>query len=104
MSSLTITDKSQWKWTMMIMQPEVAGVVVFQAAMRDGQRKTSLTSREALKLGEFVEGSCAQILHFGPFSEEGPTICRRHDFSAERAALTGKYRGAHLRNIRKTSP
>jgi hypothetical protein len=53
---------------------------------------------------DFTEGRCAQILHVGPFSSEGPTIQRVHDFIGERSALTGKHHEVYLSDIRRADP
>ena len=44
-----------------------------------------------LCLETFSEGRCAQVLHIGPFSEEGPTIKRVHEFIDSRTSRTGKH-------------
>jgi hypothetical protein len=45
-------------------------------------------------------GIVAQILHLGPFSEEGPTVKRLHDFIAENGyELTGAHEEEYLAKI-----
>jgi len=58
----------------------------------------------ALRLGAFAEGRCAQTLHVGPFTEEGPTIARVHDFIGQRGALAGKHHEIYLSDIRRADP
>jgi len=43
-------------------------------------------------------------LHVGPFSAEGPTILRVHDFISERSALSGKHHEIYLSDIRRADP
>ena len=80
MSVFTANDKSKWKWTMMIMQPEFVARAAIDAAVAEVKRKKALPAVSKLRLESFTEGACAQILHVGPFSEEGPTIQKVHDF------------------------
>ena len=46
---------------------------------RSSEKEKSFGNLQAT-LKSFTEGRCAQILHIGPFSEEGPTIERVHNF------------------------
>ena len=104
MSAFITNDRSKWKWTMMIMQPDFVEKSVIQAAIAEVKRKKSLPSVDGLRLEKFAEGRCAQILHIGPFSEEGPTIQRVHAFIEERSALAGKHHEVYLSDIRRADP
>lgn len=104
MSTFTNNDKSKWKWTMMIMQPHFVEKAVIQAAIEEVKRKKALPAVDALRLESFTEGLCAQVLHIGPFSEEGPTIQRVHDFIDAKSARTGKHHEIYLSDIRRAEP
>ncbi len=104
MSAFITNDRSKWRWTMMIMQPHFLEPPVIHAAIAAVKLKKALPAVDSLKLETFAEGSCAQILHVGPFSEEGPTIQRVHDFIAARAALSGKHHEIYLSDIRRADP
>lgn len=104
LSVFTSNDRSRWKWTMMIMQPPFVEEAVIRAAMVEVRRKKSLPAVDALRLESFTEGTCAQILHVGPFTEEGPTIQRVHDFIGARSALAGKHHEVYLSDIRRADP
>jgi hypothetical protein len=104
MSAFVTNDRSKWKWTMMIMQPHFVEKAVIRAAMVEVKRKKSVPAVGALRLEDFTEGLCAQTLHIGPFSEEGPTIQRVHDFIGARSALTGKHHEVYLSDIRRAAP
>lgn len=104
MSSFISNDKSQWKWTMMIMQPHFVEAETIHAAIAEVKKKKSLPALDKLKFENFTEGLCAQVLHIGPFSEEGPTIQRVHDFITEKSGLTGKHHEIYLSDIRRADP
>lgn len=101
MSSFVDNDRSKWQWTMMIHQPSYASDAVLADAIAQVQRKKGLAAVAALRLESFAEGSCAQTLHVGPFTEEGPTIRRVHDFIEARGALAGKHHEIYLSDIRR---
>jgi hypothetical protein len=104
MSAFITNDRSKWKWTMMIMQPDFVAETVIRAAIGEVKRKKSLPAVDALRLEKFAEGRCAQTLHIGPFSEEGPTIQRVHGFIEAHSALAGKHHEIYLSDIRRADP
>jgi hypothetical protein len=105
MSQFTTKDKSSWKWTMMIMQPAIVTREIVERAIAEvKKKKKSLAAISKLRLEAFAEGRCAQIMHIGPFSEEGPTIEKVHQFIASRGKRKGKHHEIYLTDIRKADP
>jgi hypothetical protein len=104
MSAFVVGDKSKWKWTMMIMQPPFVGPAVIDAAIAEVAKKKALPALGKLRFEEFSEGLCAQILHIGPFADEGPTIVKVHQFIDARGRRTGKHHEIYLSDIRKAEP
>jgi hypothetical protein len=105
MTRFTIKDKSAWEWTAMIKQPpEVTQELVAEAAAEVAQKKQLPAARE-LRLERFAEGLAAQVLHVGPYPDEGPTIERLHAFIAEQGCATrGKHHEIYLSDPRRTAP
>jgi len=104
MNAFVSNRRDQWRWTMMIMQPEFISTAMVDEAMATVRKKKGL-SLDGLRLETFAEGRCAQILHLGPFSEEGPTIERVHDFiKAGGRQLRGKHHEIYLSDIRLAAP
>lgn len=97
-------DRTRWKWTMMIMQPHFVADDIIETAMVEVRRKKRLPGLDRLRLEEFAEGRCAQVMHIGPFSEEGPTIARLHAFIEARSGLAGKHHEIYLSDIRRADP
>lgn len=104
MSAFTSNDRSQWKWTMMIMQPDFVGASVIDAAISEVKRKKALPMLDHLRFETFKEGLCAQVLHVGPYSGEGPTIQRLHEFIEAKSKLRGKHHEIYLTDIRRADP
>lgn len=104
MSVFAANDRAQWMWTMMIMQPEFVADEVVEAAMAEVRRKKAAPAIDRLRLESFSEGLCAQVLHVGPFSEEGPTIERLHDFIDARGGRAGKHHEIYLSDLRRADP
>ncbi|MGX2041358.1 GyrI-like domain-containing protein [Methylocaldum sp. MU1018] len=104
MAQFSVHDKSVWKWTLMIMQPAFVTREIVEAAMAEVTRKKNPTAISRLHLEAFEEGRCAQILHVGPFSEEGPSINKLHRFIDSRSQRIGKHHEIYLSDIRKAAP
>jgi hypothetical protein len=104
LSAFAANDRARWRWTMMILQPDFVQATVLEAAMAHVRRKKSLDAIDRLRLETFTEGRCAQVLHVGPFTEEGPTIERVHAFIAERGMLAGKHHEIYLSDVRHADP
>jgi len=104
MAAFTTGDKAKWRWTAMIMQPVFVTKAVIDTALADVRKKKSLPGVERLRLEEFAEGHCAQVLHIGPFSEEGPTIARLHEFIDAKGMRVGKHHEIYLSDIRRAEP
>lgn len=104
MSMFTTADKSNWKWTMMIMQPSFVTPEIIGSAIIDVKKKKNPAAISKLRLEAFSEGRCAQIMHIGPFSEEGPTVEKLHKFIDSRSRRIGKHHEIYLSDIRKADP
>jgi hypothetical protein len=103
-SSFSTGDKSKWKWTMMIMQPAFVTKELIDLAIAEVKRKKDPPALAKLRVEEFSEGRCAQTLHIGPFSDEGATIERVHQYIDARSKRTGKHHEIYLSDIRKADP
>ncbi len=104
LSTFVKDEKGQWKWTMMIMQPPEVTKSIVQAAIDNVQKKKGFPGLARIRFEKFTEGRCAQTLHIGPFSAEGPTIQRVHAFIEDRSALRGKHHEIYLSDIRRAAP
>lgn len=108
MSLFTTANKDIWKWTAMIMQPEYVTHTLFDFALKQVEKKKSLQILSRVRFQCFQEGQSAQIVHIGPFSTEGPTIQRIHEFIKDHGftfdGLLQKHHEIYLSDFRKTAP
>lgn len=104
MSKFSIENKDNWEWTLMIMQPEyITSILVTEAICQAGKKK-SLPALPKVRFKTFSESKAAQIMHIGPFSEEGPAIGKIHNFIKENGfRLSGKHHEIYLSDIRKAA-
>ena len=105
MSSFTTGDKSKWKWTVMIMQPEFITRDMINNAINLVKEKKNPIALSKLRFESLSEGKCAQILHIGPFSDEGPNILKVHKLIDDiHGTRTGKHHEIYLSNIKLAAP
>lgn len=105
MSQFSVDRKDEWKWKAMIHQPALITASTVAEAREAVRKKKNPPALDALRFETFTEGQAAQILHVGPFSEEGPTIERLHAAIAERGGtLSGKHHEIYLSDIRRAAP
>lgn len=105
MADFIADNKANWKWTLMIMQPSYITKALVGEAIEQVRTKKKLTSVDKLRFEAFTEGPCAQTMHIGPFSEEGPTVERVHRFIESNGnQLAGKHHEIYLSDFRRTKP
>ena len=105
MSTFSVDCKEAWKWTLMIMQPEFISQTMVEDAIKQVRAKKNPVSLSQLRFALFEEEEAAQIMHIGPFSEEGPTIEKVHAFIEESGkVLRGKHHEIYLSDIRRADP
>ncbi len=96
--------RDRWNWKCMIRQPEYITKEMVEEARAKVMEKTGPVV-ERVVLEGFHEGLSAQVMHVGPYSEEGPTIRRLHDFIEEqRYRPRGHHHEIYLSDPRRTAP
>ena len=105
MSSFIKDKKDDWKWTLMIMQPELVKKEMVVKAIEEVRKKKNPVALPLVRFESFSEGKVAQIMHIGPFSEEGPTVEKLHSFIGDSGSQRiGKHHEIYLSDIRRAAP
>lgn len=104
MTAFQSGDRAHWQWTLMIMQPEFVTQAALRTAMAETAARKQLPGIARLRIERFKEGRCAQMLHIGPFSAEGPTIERVHAYIDAHGRRRGKHHEIYLTDIRRAQP
>lgn len=95
MAAFALESKADWRWTMMIAQPDEVTTERFARAQDDLGRRKALAALGSERLERYSEGLCAQILHIGPYAAEAPAIARLHAFIG---ASGGRFDGRHQKH------
>jgi hypothetical protein len=97
--------RDEWKWTLMILQPDFVTKENVVAARELAQKKKNASPLHDITFGRHTDGQSAQILHVGPYADEGPTIARLHTFIKEKGYhFGGKHHEIYLSDPRRTAP
>ena len=79
-----INIKDNWSYTLMIMQPEIITLEIFEETREQVRRKKGDSpSLSKLRLESFEEGLCVQVMHIGPYATEPATVERMRVFAEE---------------------
>jgi hypothetical protein len=97
--------KSEWKWTLMILQPDFVTRESVARALTLAQNKKGAPPLYAITFGRHTDGQSAQVLHVGPYAEEAATIARLHRFIREKGYhFGGQHHEIYLSDPRRTPP
>jgi hypothetical protein len=102
----TARDKSQWHWTLMIMQPDWIDHETVADAAATASAKRPAARISEVRFGSYAEGLCVQTLHVGAFDDEAPVLAEMHDVFIPRGRLqmTGKHHEIYFSDPRKGVP
>lgn len=102
----TARDKSQWDFTLMIMQPEWITHEMFNAALEKVSKADPPANLANVRLETLQEGMCVQTLHVGSYDNEAEILAKlHHEFiPANQWQLTGKHHEIYFNDFRKIAP
>jgi len=105
MGAFRMGERADWLWTLMIALPDCITPDDFAAAVAAVRARKNPPGLGRLRLERLHEGLCAQIMHLGPYADEGPTIERLHAFIAEQGhTLRGKHHEIYFSDPRRCAP
>jgi hypothetical protein len=105
MTRFSVENKDIWKWTSIIMQTEYITQDFVNEALEQVKKKKNPPALSKVRFENLHEGLSAQVMHVGPYSAEGQTVEKIHNFVKESAyELRGKHREIYLSDPRKSAP
>lgn len=105
MAQFSLDRKHEWLWTLMILQPDYVTAEVFQDALAQARGKRDEPALAQVRFEAFREGLSAQVLHLGPYSDEGPTVARLHAFIVEQGYRPhGRHHEIYFGDPRRCAP
>ncbi len=105
MTTFSLENREVWKWTALVAQPPRTSAEMVEKAVAEVRARKDLKALSKIRLERFREGLCAQMMHVGPYEDEGSTIEKLHAFIAEHDyPLRGKHHEIYLSDPRRTAP
>ena len=97
--------KSAWRWRLLIRTPEFVSAEELASARAALRKRGKGTGTEEVRLFSLTEGCCAQMLHVGPYQEEGTTVEKMLAFAAGRGLVPhGLHHEIYISDPRRVPP
>lgn len=105
-ATFDITQPAGWRYTVMILQPDLITQELFQEGLVQLRKKRGdQPGFTRLRLESFEEGLCIQTMHLGPYATEMETIARMDAFADVNGyTLHGCHHEIYLGDPRKAAP
>ncbi|MEI6613255.1 GyrI-like domain-containing protein [Polynucleobacter sp.] len=104
-TSFDIEKRDEWEWTAMIMQPHFVTEKLVDQAKEMLKKKKDNPMTDKVEFKPFEEGNTVQMMHVGPYSNEGETIQKIFDYIHENGyKLSGKHHEIYLGDPRRSAP
>lgn len=100
------SNRDEWSWTMMIMQPVWIALDLYEAAVKAAGESKDLPALSKARVESLEEGLCVQTLHIGPYVQEGPILARMHTsfLPSEGLVENGSHHEIYLSDPRRVAP
>ncbi|GLY86677.1 GyrI-like domain-containing protein [Actinoallomurus iriomotensis] len=99
-------DKGAWQWRMLISQPDWITEDLIDECRQAALAKKKLATIADVRRETLEEGTSAQLLHVGPYDDEGPALARLHHeyLAANDLTMSGHHHEIYLGDPRRTEP
>jgi hypothetical protein len=93
------------RWRLMIRTPDFIAQDDLDEAAEKLLAKGKAPEAKAVVLVSFAEGTCVQVLHVGPYDQEGESVARMQAFVAEQGLqVAGRHHEIYLSDPRRVAP
>jgi hypothetical protein len=102
----SVRDKSQWDFTLMIMQPEWITSEMFDAAVKKVAEKEPPKNLSKVRFETLNEGACVQTLHIGSFDDEAVILKKMHEefIPQHDLKMAKKHHEIYFSDFRRVAP
>jgi len=105
-----ISKQDNWLFTLMMLLPDIVTREIFEAGRAEVRRKRGDTpALRRLRIKQFQEGLCMQVMHVGPYRDEPATVQRMKEFAASNGYVDlvgsgGKHHEIYMGDPRRANP
>ena len=105
LGAYTSRAEDEWKWRLMIVQPDWITGAICERGLERAIEKHALAAGDRVRFEELHEGRAVQVLHVGPYDQEGPAIARLHEhLASQQLQPRGHHHEIYLSDARRTEP
>ena len=102
-------ERENWRWTLMIRQPEFVDSEVYQWTLEVLKFKKPEKDWSQTRFEAYDEGLCVQMMHIGPYATEPETVAKMEAYASEQGLVStitgsGKHHEIYLSDPRKANP
>lgn len=100
------TDKSNFKYTLMIRQPDFLTGEAFGRFLEQTRRKKPNPYLDQVRFGRMADGLCCQMMHIGSYDDEPASFARMEAYCEEQGYVRASkiHREIYLSDPRRTEP
>ena len=99
------TADGEVEWTLVLPAPDAVTADVVDEVREHASRAAASAPLDRVRLMEYREGWCVEVLHVGPYDAEQQTIERLHTFLHEQGYQPrGRHHEIYLSDPRRTAP
>lgn len=100
-----IRKPGNWKYTLMILQPDLVTPDMFGEALKKLRVKKPNPALDRLRFERFTEGLCVQMLHLGPYADEPASVEKMEVFARENGyVMQFKHHEIYMGDPRRGDP
>jgi hypothetical protein len=100
-----LAEATRMVWRLLLMLPDEISSEFVDEVREKVLAKKSLPRLADIRVQSLTEGTCAQVLHIGPYAAETPTVNRLRAFAAEKGyEFSGIHHEIYLSDPNRTAP
>jgi len=97
--------KHEWRWDLLIRTPEFVVTADLRRAIETLEAKGKPGPFAQVELRTLKEGHCVQMMHIGPYDQEGETMAKMQRYASEqKLQFHGHHHEIYLSDPRRTAP
>jgi hypothetical protein len=97
--------KAEWRWRLLIRTPEFVAAAELESARVALRKRGKDAGTAEVQLFTFTEGPCVQMLHVGPYDQEGVTASTMETFAGTKGMVVhGLHHEIYISDPRRVPP
>lgn len=106
MADFVNDNKDNWRWTLMLMQPEWVTLDMVEQARTTAAQKTPPALLDKVRFETYDEGLVAQYMHIGSYADEAPILKYMHEefIPKQGYKMHKKHHEIYLSDPRRVAP